>query len=191
VVNSGVYQILNTMGGKCYIGSSVNMEERLKRHFRALRKGCHCNQYMQRAYNLYGEKVFTQKILIICAPENLIMYEQNAMDAFNSLYNLAPVAGSTLGITFSEEHKAKISAAGMGRIVSVETKRKMSEAQKGHKFSDETRAKMSEAKKNMSKETKAKMSEALIGNKHFLGHKHSEETLEKMSIAQLKRYKER
>ena len=51
------------------------------------------------------------------------------------------------GDPFSDEHKAKLSAAAKIRIVSDETKAKMSATRKGVPKSDETKAKMSAANK--------------------------------------------
>lgn len=40
---SGVYQIYNPINNKRYIGSSINVERRLKEHLRNLKKNTHCN----------------------------------------------------------------------------------------------------------------------------------------------------
>ena len=50
----GVYQIKNLINGKLYIGSSIDVDKRLKSHFSALDKGCHNNAYLQNAWNKYG-----------------------------------------------------------------------------------------------------------------------------------------
>ena len=52
---SGVYQIYNPINNKRYIGSSINVERRLKEHLRNLKKNTHCNIYLQSAYNKYKE----------------------------------------------------------------------------------------------------------------------------------------
>lgn len=49
------------------------------------------------------------------------------------------------GVSFSEEHKAKIALANTGRKASAETRNKLSESHKGIKQSDESRRKRSEA----------------------------------------------
>ena len=51
------------------------------------------------------------------------------------------------GVPHTEEHKAKLAAAGTGRIQSVETKAKQSEKAKDRVVSDETKAKLSASNK--------------------------------------------
>ena len=52
---SGVYQIYNTETNKRYIGSSIDVERRLKEHLRNLKANRHCNQHLQNAWNRYKE----------------------------------------------------------------------------------------------------------------------------------------
>lgn len=54
----GVYKIENLINGKVYIGSSNDVESRLKRHFRELHKGVHPNNHLQRSFNKYGPECF-------------------------------------------------------------------------------------------------------------------------------------
>lgn len=42
---SGIYQIYNPINNKRYIGSSINVERRLKEHLRNLEKNRHCNDH--------------------------------------------------------------------------------------------------------------------------------------------------
>lgn len=53
---SGVYRI--EIGGKSYIGSSVNINQRWRQHRTNLKCGRHDNPYMQNAYNKYKEAKF-------------------------------------------------------------------------------------------------------------------------------------
>jgi group I intron endonuclease len=48
---AGVYWILNLVNGKVYIGSSVDVENRLQNHKKDLIAGKHRNPYLQRAWN--------------------------------------------------------------------------------------------------------------------------------------------
>lgn len=72
---------------------------------------------------------------------------------------------STLGLKFSAETRAKMSAAHKGRKMSPEARARMSAAQKNRTVSDETKRKLSEAAKGRthSAETRAKMSKAHKG----------------------------
>ena len=55
---SGIYRIKNTVNGRSYIGSSVNILTRMKRHCYELEKSKHNNKHMQRAYDKYGPDSF-------------------------------------------------------------------------------------------------------------------------------------
>jgi group I intron endonuclease len=52
-----VYKI--TVGGRVYVGSSKNFEQRQKEHLRHLRNNSHHCLFLQRQYNKYGSPVFT------------------------------------------------------------------------------------------------------------------------------------
>lgn len=68
---SGIYRI--EINNKFYIGSSKNLNARLKEHERDLRKNIHNNKYLQRAFNKYKKCTFT--ILELCKVEDLVEKE--------------------------------------------------------------------------------------------------------------------
>lgn len=51
----GIYCIENIQTGKKYIGQQVNIRSRWYQHRNELRRGIHCNDYLQKAWNKYGE----------------------------------------------------------------------------------------------------------------------------------------
>jgi group I intron endonuclease len=57
-VLSGVYSIACEANGKGYIGSSINVASRWKKHLYLLRKGNHINPLLQSSFNKYGESSF-------------------------------------------------------------------------------------------------------------------------------------
>lgn len=61
--NIAVYQILNKINGKMYIGSSIHLNKRINDHLCMLRTNKHENCYLQHAYNKYGVKNFEINIL--------------------------------------------------------------------------------------------------------------------------------
>ena len=67
----GVYKITNIINNKFYIGSSKNIEKRLKNHFNNLKNNTHCNKHLQNAYNKYGKDAFISEILEITSEYNL------------------------------------------------------------------------------------------------------------------------
>lgn len=82
---SGVYQIYNPINNKRYIGSSINVERRLKEHLRNLKKNTHCNVHLQSAYNKYKD-VLQFQFLEECEPDECLIFEQYYLDYYKS-YN--------------------------------------------------------------------------------------------------------
>lgn len=101
----GVYQIINTVNGKRYVGSSVNIEARWKHHIWCLNRGSHHSPYLQNSWNKYGEHCFTFAILSENEEDNIHAAEQIEIDV-KSEYNVAPLAGSSRGHKWTEEQKA-------------------------------------------------------------------------------------
>ncbi len=145
-VESGVYAIKNNVNGKCYVGSSANIRNRVICHKSTLRNGKHHSHKLQRAWEKYGESNFSFETLLICKTDDLFFYEQLAMNAFAvvaSGYNILPIAGGHRGRVVSDETRAKISAAGKGRKRSDSFKARRKEIQTGMRRSEETKAKIS------------------------------------------------
>lgn len=111
---AGVYKITCNGSGKIYVGSSVNLYRRwLSRHVPDLRRNKHCNKYLQAAWNKYGENSFSFDLIEACRKEELICREQFWIDRLKACdkkigYNLASVAGSTLGIPQTQKCKTAI-----------------------------------------------------------------------------------
>lgn len=139
---SGIYAIRNTLDGKVYIGSAVNIPRRWDDHRRLLERGEHPNRHLRRAWNKHGADAFVFEVLQVVEDKaNLIRGEQEYMDRLESWrqtkgYNISPTAGSTLGRRLSAEHRAKISAGNKGKPATMA----------GKTHSPESRAKMSIAK---------------------------------------------
>lgn len=187
---SGIYEILNAENGKRYIGSATRLAKRFAVHRHGLRRGVHHSLKLQRAWDKHGEASFAFRVLLVCAPEDLIMYEQRCIDIFRPEYNILPTAGSCLGVKHSAEARKRMSEGGKGKVLTPEHRAKISVAQKGKSVSPETRARMSEASigntkllgrrltvehrtniakgnigKKLSPETRAKLSAARVGKK--------------------------
>lgn len=138
---SGVYCIENVTNGRRYIGSAVDIQKRWKEHRRGLSEGRHHSRFMQRCWDKYGEAAFSFRILIFCAREHVLMYEQILLDAWKPEYNTSPTAGSQFGYRHSEETRAKMSEARRkdfspmtGKSHTEETKKKISETKRKHKY---------------------------------------------------------
>lgn len=119
----GIYQIINTVSRKIYVGSSNDTEHRRREHFRKLRNNRHTNQHLQAAWNKYGSEAFQFEVILECPVEELRSVEQQLLDKldFNQTYNIAlDAAAPTRGRTFmnrkrpgppSHEHRTNLSRA--------------------------------------------------------------------------------
>ena len=164
-MKSGIYQILNIINGKFYIGSAIYIRHRWQTHLWRLNKGIHQNKHLQASWNKYGAFAFEFQILEYCSKAELIEREQLWLDwtrACEVGYNIRIVANSNSGVKRSQETKDRQRLAMAGfrhseatiakmRIVqsnrSEQTKRKLSASKMGHAVSIETKAKIGFANK--------------------------------------------
>lgn len=150
-----IYMIVNIYNDKYYIGSAVDVRNRVNYHLSVLSRNVHHNGHLQRAWNLYGKHAFIYLILEKTTRENLEAKEQLWIDKLKASdpecgYNIRKQANSNQGYKFTEEAKRKIRAAKLGKPRSNETKEKLRIAAKNQirtKRTPETKLKMSEAAK--------------------------------------------
>lgn len=84
----GIYCIENIITNKKYIGQSVNIKDRWYKHKNALCKNIHDNDYLQKAWNKYGEDNFKFYILEECNQSELDNREIYYINSYNTLnYN--------------------------------------------------------------------------------------------------------
>lgn len=62
----GIYKIVNTATGGCYVGQSQRVKKRVAEHFRLLRLNKHSNDHLQNAFNKYGEDKFVWVMEVEC-----------------------------------------------------------------------------------------------------------------------------
>ena len=97
----GVYKIINKVNGKFYIGSSKNIYKRWDQHRNSLRNHCHDNEYLQNAWNKYGENNFEFEIIEECDPQVQFEREQyylNTLKPFDDNgYNIVRQISSKYG----------------------------------------------------------------------------------------------
>ena len=106
-MQTGIYEIVNTVNGKRYVGSSVDIKKRWQAHLLGLRKGRHHAQHLQRSFNKYGEDKFILVLIRLCERNELIAYEQEELDSGYD-YNSSPTAQSTLGLKFGDEARERV-----------------------------------------------------------------------------------
>jgi group I intron endonuclease len=200
MAQSGVYSITNCLTGKLYVGSALDMERRWRVHLRLLRVGRHHNAKLQNAWVKYGAAAFVFEILEIVADQTtLLTREQFHIDARRAVeagYNIAPRAGSQLGLRHSQTSRQKMREAKLGRRLPRETCQKIAEGGRRRFANPVEREKQSRrlAARPCSTETRARIADSNRGKVRTpeqvehnrilrTGHRHSDETRERMRAA--------
>ena len=204
----GVYKISNLLSDRYYIGYSKNINKRFYVHRCKLKKSCHDNIFLQRAYNLDGEDKFIYEIIHRCNTEKeakeIELQYLTDLSIRDKLYNLNyNNSGGDLMTHHPDkelirEKILKSCAETMSKMNSEERKQKYAKngernGMYGKTHTEEARKIFSEVHKGntytkvkkASEETKKKLSE-IIKNKNtgeenpFFGKHHTEETKQKI-----------
>lgn len=109
----GIYCIENIINHKKYIGQSISIKDRWRYHKSKLRRNTHENDYLQKAWNKYGEENFKFYILEECAIDIIDDREQYYI-------NLYDVNNRDCGYNIERGGK-------LNKIISDTTRRKISE----------------------------------------------------------------
>jgi group I intron endonuclease len=128
---TGVYRWINKISGKTYIGSALNISERLVKYYSLsclIKETKRNNSAIYKALLNYGHSTFKFEILEHCTPKVLIEREQYYLDLLKPEYNILKIAGSRKGSMHSEATKELQRMAIVGRKLSLETKLKMAHA---------------------------------------------------------------
>jgi group I intron endonuclease len=143
---AGVYVLFWKDFGHFYIGSSKSVLKRYNKHRYLMTHGINKNGDIQKYYNINGYPNIA--VLKYCQECDILNKEQYYLNLYfedHKCLNFNKNAYSSKGYKYSEENKAKMSAArkpfilsgkdspNYGRKASLESKLKMSEAQKGAK----------------------------------------------------------
>lgn len=164
---SGIYQILNLVNGKRYIGQAQNIQTRIHEHKRKRNKG-----YLYKAVNKYGWQNFEISVLEkVDDISKLDEREQFWLDLFQTYvvsngYNVCKIAGTTRGRKHTEETVRKIKET-------IPDKSGENNPFFGKKHSAESLAKMSKNKigKKYPKEVAEKRIASRIANGTLAGRK--------------------
>jgi len=106
---TGVYKIESILKPKrCYIGSSINIENRLFSHLNLLSRNIHPNKKLQNHFNKYGVDDINFNVIAICEKDILLKEEQYFIDSYKPWFNLRPIAENNLGLKLSEKTKQKM-----------------------------------------------------------------------------------
>ena len=105
----GIYEIFNMESGKRYVGSSVDIYNRLHEHVHNLKNNKAHNKHLQSSWNKYGEDCFLYSVLEYCTPDIRFEREQYYIDTLKPEYNFTLNVIANLGHSPSEEVREKIS----------------------------------------------------------------------------------
>lgn len=108
---SGIYKITNIVNSKIYIGQSVNVKIRIKRHKTDLKNNRHHNDLLQKSYNKYGHQNFDFEVIELCDLNQLDskeVYWISYYKATDRKYGYNFESGGNANKTMHEETKDKI-----------------------------------------------------------------------------------
>jgi group I intron endonuclease len=175
----GVYTLTDRFTGKFYVGSSQNVENRLKEHMSALHCGYHANVNLQTLWNS-GRVALLENVFPTETREEAFLLEQDFIDRFKDSDLLLNIGLGTFGGDNLSRHPNREEivkklkdglAAYLGGLTPLE--RKLLHSQPGAKNGMWGRTHTAEAR--------AKVAEANRGNQYCLGKKASDEARRKIS----------
>lgn len=99
----GVYRIRNVASRRVYVGSSVNVRLRCRRHLRFLQRGTHDNWLLQAAWAKHGPQAFVLDLLEECDRASRFEREEYWIAKLGAYmgeggYNILPHAGTVKGL---------------------------------------------------------------------------------------------
>ena len=177
----GVYKISNLLSDRYYIGYSKNINKRFYVHRCKLKKSCHDNIFLQRAYNLDGEDKFIYEIIHRCNTEKeakeIELQYLTDLSIRDKLYNLNY---NNSGGDLMTHHPDKELIREKILKSCAETMSKMSSEERKEKYG-KNGEKNGMYGKTHTEEARKIFSEVHKGNTYTKGKKASEETKKKLS----------
>lgn len=148
---TGIYAIVNSVTGRKYIGSSINIQNRFRQHRSDLKNGKHKNPILQAAWDRYGHEAFSFIVLELVHADHLLERERIIIQQTTDRYNVCmDPEHHRLNVPHTVEARIKISNAKKGKKMSQVHRQAHLNAMR----SAATRAKCSLAKSG-SKQTQA------------------------------------
>ena len=207
---SGIYAIKCKYNNKMYLGSSVNIASRFRRHKTDLIKEKHHCIHLQRAWKKYGKESFTFETIEEVPKEELLTVEQMYLDCldFDCLMNISKFSSGGDLISYhplNKEYRQKQSQLVSERMSKLSTEEKVelfgnkkdANGMYGKNHTEESKEKMRQNRGDLSgdknpfygqshtKETKQLLSDLAsqkTGDKNpFYGKKHSNDTKARLS----------
>lgn len=150
---SGIYQIVNTITQRRYVGYASNMRQRLKGHYHELARFKHKNEYLQRSWQKYGESCFSISVLQECEKDKLCFYEDywiKTLKVCNRQYGYNIKDGNINGKAGqSEETKAKLRISNKNARPNKEAREKANLYWKNNPMTDEHKEKLKKSRSHI------------------------------------------
>lgn len=197
---TGIYTINNVTNSKQYVGSSLDIKKRWKRHLKDLRKGIHHNCKLQLEFTEMGEDHFRLGIVELCT-SNLKEKEDSWIESLDSKANGYNIGDAVFGdtLTYHPDRFARIARMTETQKANIaemsETERKElwgKVGQENPNFNEDLVHDCTKCGKSLSSSTIHRRGETCgecrvrSGEKNpFFGKNHSEETKEKLRSARL------
>lgn len=107
-MKSGIYCIFSVSNpSRFYIGSSRNVEKRLKYHFWQLSRNIHKNKFLQNHFNSHGHEDFTSFVVIYCPLDMLQKTERCFITCFLPPFNFKLPGNVVKNYFWSDSRKIK------------------------------------------------------------------------------------
>ena len=121
---SGVYCLVNKINNHIYVGSSINLANRMKNYLNTtfLKSYKNINMPIIRALLKYGQSNFSLLILEYADSKNLTVKETFYITKIMPYYNVLKQGYSSLGYVHTEETKKLLTELAKNRTHSIETK---------------------------------------------------------------------
>ena len=107
--------LITCPNGATYVGSTLDMHKRKGEHLANLRRQEHPNKRLQAIYNEHGADALHFQVLETCHWRQRLEREQHYIDTLKPSINIAPKAGSTIGLKHTEETKKRLSEMSRSR----------------------------------------------------------------------------
>lgn len=169
----GIYTILNTSTNSIYIGQSIDVSQRIRKHKEALRSNRHDSPSLQENWNAYGEESFAFNLIERIEDKGKLLEREEFWTKFYKEQTSFKVFNICIGKKLSDELKKhlsemKIGKPGVwrGKRRSVETNKKISDTLRGRnvgKVNSEIDEPKPEKQFVRNVESRRKMSESKVG----------------------------
>lgn len=162
----GIYKITNKINQKCYIGKSINIEQRFKKHktdaFWVSEKNFKYDYPLYQAFRKYGIENFLFEILEECKEEELDAKEQFYYNLFQPKYCLTAPQEK---VVKNEEVRKKISESLKGKSLTAERRENISKSLKYDKNHNAKQVKLTKEEKEFVFNSTSLAAKWLIENK--------------------------